>query len=728
MPGSNVLIHMTRPFWLLCVALSATLGACAEGTREPIAPARDRASASQLRASIVDLRRLAKTDDCVGCHRDVASHWASSVHAYASFDNPWYRVSVDAFRSERGENESRFCAGCHDPLLLLSGGIDEPIEAENPLAYAGITCLVCHGTEAVTADGNASLSLAPTEALIPDPASASEIAAHRKALSLEPLRTAALCGSCHRSFSGPEMGNENHLPGIEDFGDWASSAYAGAVQDHLISRDLATCQDCHMPVEPASDGELAGSRDAEVRSHRWAASHSALAAQLPDRTYADRARSTLQGSILLDIGPVVAGSRRYVLPREAMLEGGETLQFDVVLENLRVGHRFPGGVRDLQDSWVEVTLGDASGRVLGVSERRKDDGGDVFVLRATVLDADARPERLHRVHRFAAAAFDQTLGAHQARTVRYSIELPKNLELPLRIDARLLHRKHSPEFQALACEASRSVRGLEFAAGAVARAKIAIDPCVDEPVTSIGTATAWLGEGAMLESARGGAARPDVERLLRHSRALLAGPQEAAHLAKPSLERAMRLASKPRDSEMIAQAWLLRARLSAREGRADEAIGFIRRAESLAGRLPVFDRVRGDALAQVWRWSEALESYRRVVDASPSDPGAWKNLARAYGSLGDDENALRAAEAGLVFAPRDEALLRSRALALRSLGHADAEHASRQWLAHRTPDEQSALLSRCERAYESCGRDRQPIPDYTLVPPTKAFHASIDSR
>lgn len=726
MPGSNVLSHMTRPRWLLCLALSASLGGCTDGAPEPHAPPSDGASASQLRATMVDVGRLAKTDDCVGCHRDVASHWASSVHAYASFDNPWYRASVDAFRIARGEEESRFCAGCHDPLLLLSGEIERPVEAENELAYAGVTCLVCHRAEAAAADGNASLSLAPTKALIPDPANATEIAAHREALTMDPLRTAALCGSCHRSFSGTEMGNENHLPGIDDFGDWASSAYAGAVQNHLVSKAPATCQSCHMPAERASDGELAGSRDGEVRSHHWAASHTALAAQLPDRTYADRARSTLQGSIVVDIGPVVAGSRRYLLPREAVLKGDETLRFDVVLENVRVGHRFPGGVRDLQDSWVEVTLRDASGRILGVSERRKEDGTDVFVLRATVLDTDARPERLHRVDRFAAAAFDQTLGAHQARTVRYSIELPKEPALPLRIDARLLHRKHSPEFQSLACEASRSERGLRFAAGALELGKIAIDPCVDEPVTTIGKVTAWLGEGAILESARGGATRPDVERLLSHSRALLEGPQEAAHLAKRSLERAIRLASKGAAPEMIAQAWLLRARLSARQGRADEAIRFIRRAEALAGRLPAFDRVRGDALARVWRWTEALDSYRRVVDASPSDPGAWRNLARAYGSLGDDENALRAAEAGLVFAPRDEALLRSRALASRSLGQTDAEEASRQWLAHRTPDEQPVLLNRCERAYESCGRDRQPIPDYTLVPPTNAFHASID--
>jgi predicted Zn-dependent protease len=155
---------------------------------------------------------------------------------------------------------------------------------------------------------------------------------------------------------------------------------------------------------------------------------------------------------------------------------------------------------------------------------------------------------------------------------------------------------------------------------------------------------------------------------------------------------------------------------------------FTRRAEALVGASPVFDRIRGDAFATVWRWADAVEAYRRVVDAAPRDHRGWRMLARAYGSLSDDQNALDAANAGLALAPYDEALLRSRALALSSLGFPDAEAARQKWLAHRAPDAQPSLLSACERAHEVCRRDRQPIPHYTLAPPTKPFHASVDSR
>ena len=674
----------------------------------------------------MDVSRLAKTDDCASSHTDVASHWEHSAHAYASFDNPWYRAGVDLFRLERGQRNSRFCAGCHDPLLLLSGDIDHEVTPENDLAYAGITCLVCHSVEATRPDGNASFAMTDEAILIPDPADPEEIEAHRARLTLDPLRTAALCGSCHRSFSGPDIGNASHLPGIDDFGDWSSSAFAGAVQDHLVSVEEASCQGCHMKPVPASDAEMAGAHDGVVRAHRWTASHTALAAQLPDPMNARQAEEELGGAVTVDVGPVRVGERRYLFPSESRVRGGERLIFDVILQNERTGHRFPGGVRDLQDAWVEVEVRDASGRVLGVSQPGSDSHEDVFVLRATMLDAQAEPDLLHRVHGFAAPAFDRTLEAHDARAVRYSSMLPKHVAEPIRVSVRLLHRKHGPELRAFACEASRTERGRAFRHGAKLRGKVAIDPCAESPVTVIGSATAWLGRGASERERKGGAARPAVERLLSQGLALLHSKQEHLHIAQPSIEMAQRLAREARSPTLQARAFVLQARLAAVQGLPERTVSHLKRAESLIGPSPVFDRVRGDAYAQVWRWTQAADAYRRVADAAPLDHRAWSNLARALGSLSWDSEALLAAETGLRLAPNDEHLLRSRALALEALGRPEAESAKRRWLSHRRPDAQSALLATCERSHDRCRRDRQPIPHYTLTPPRKVVHASID--
>src|SRR5687767_5092351 len=67
---------------------------------------------------------LADVETCGRCHQDVIAQWRTSAHAFASFQNPIYRVSVDRLRKEVGKKESRFCGGCHDISLLVDGVMD----------------------------------------------------------------------------------------------------------------------------------------------------------------------------------------------------------------------------------------------------------------------------------------------------------------------------------------------------------------------------------------------------------------------------------------------------------------------------------------------------------------------------------------------------------------------------------------------------------------------------
>jgi len=695
-----------------------------DGTKRIFTPS------SMVAPTTIDVARLAKVDDCASCHADVASHWMHSVHAYASFDNPWYRASVDEFREERGKRESRFCAGCHDPLLLISGDIDAEVEPDNELAYAGITCLVCHSVESARPDGNGSFALTDRPVLIPDPAVPEEIEAHRARLAMPALRSAELCGSCHRSSVGPAMGNSSHLRGIDDLGDWQTSAFAGAFPDYLVEGEPQTCRGCHMSDEAALLGDLAATRG-EVHGHRWAASHTAMLAQMPDATMARDASSSLKGSVVLDVGRTRVGNRSFVLPEEAEITEGAELVFDVVIENAKPGHRFPGGTRDMHDVWLEVELLDARGRLIAASRRSGSGDGEVFVLRSTVLDEAADPELLHRVHRFSTVAFDRTIQASGVQLVRYETTLPPELTLPLRIEVRVLHRKHRLELQRVACAATATERGKAFAEHARIAGKIPLDPCSEQPTTTVAESTTWLGaddppslDGNDMESVR-----TTAERLLAQARGLLEDTQEHAFRARPVLRRAVEEAKRTGSASDLARAHLLLARLAATEGRADEAVEWTDCVQEAVGAHPVLDRVRGNALARVWRWSEAAEAYERLVAASPRDPSAWRALANAYGSLGLDEQAQQAAEAWLRLRPRDEELLRTRALALASLGDPEAASAERTWLRHRSPDEGPAALARCERKHVRCRTDRQPIPLYALRKPLgKVIHASIDPR
>jgi hypothetical protein len=186
---------------------------------------------------------------------------------------------------------------------------------------------LCHSIESVSADGNGSFTLSDQPILIPDPAVPQEVEAHRSRLTMEPLRSGALCGACHRSFSGAALGNPNHLAGIDDLGDWRESGYGGGVPDVLAESESATCQDCHMEAESTRLGDFAAT-DGFVSNHRWAASHTAMANQLDEQQFA-RTRDTLKRAATIHLGSVEVDGTRFLLPEEARLRGGRHLTLEV---------------------------------------------------------------------------------------------------------------------------------------------------------------------------------------------------------------------------------------------------------------------------------------------------------------------------------------------------------------------------------------------------------------
>src|SRR5205085_6450809 len=83
---------------------------------------------------------------CRRCHPDIYEQWTGSAHRFSSFDNQWYRKSIEYMQDVVGVRPSKWCAGCHDPALLFSGMFDTPIKkiVNRPEAHAGLGCLMCH--------------------------------------------------------------------------------------------------------------------------------------------------------------------------------------------------------------------------------------------------------------------------------------------------------------------------------------------------------------------------------------------------------------------------------------------------------------------------------------------------------------------------------------------------------------------------------------------------------
>src|SRR5262245_33972179 len=86
---------------------------------------------------------LGNSDYCGACHTDIYQQWSASSHHFSSFNNPFYRRVALHTLERRGRDVLALCAGCHDPLPLLSGELDR-LDLKGWTANAGITCLACH--------------------------------------------------------------------------------------------------------------------------------------------------------------------------------------------------------------------------------------------------------------------------------------------------------------------------------------------------------------------------------------------------------------------------------------------------------------------------------------------------------------------------------------------------------------------------------------------------------
>lgn len=655
---------------------------------------------------------LADIADCEPCHADIADQWRASAHGFASFQNPIYRVAVDRFRAQAGPDKARFCAGCHDIALLVDGILDRPPAADSR-ARVGISCRICHGIEHTRPDGNGSYTLTARPIVIPRDGDPDSVAQHKATTALAPLRTAALCGTCHRSFLGQPTGTPHFLAGADDLTPWSRSEYAASklarIDDDIAEKD---CRACHMRKEPASDD--AAAKDGKVASHRFPGGHTWMASMRGDPRQLERERAQIRGALSIDAPALIHPARGLrTLPADgAHIEPGEPLLIDIVVRNLRVGHRFPGGVSDAQDTWIEITIDDARGhRIAEAGTQHEHTGADptAHVLRALILDEAGAPLFAREVHRFRALAANHTIPPRDAAVISFAFDAPSSLEgaLPLKVTARLRHRSRSLDLQRAACTDSETPWG---------RAYAAIDPhdaCAPQQITDIARAETLLGPGAPSLSRE-----PTWKRLYDHALGLQHAVQERLHEARPSLERALldvEATGTARDRAIVhwALAWL-----EAHEGRTDEALRRLDHVETLIPGHPATAALRGDALSIVWRWSEAVSPLAAAARAAPRDDAAWTRLALALGSRGGDPRAsLHAALTGLAIQPRDPDLLHVQALALRALHDPGAPAAAAAYDEHRPADVIPEIKSRCSMNTPGCALERNPVHTHRMRQP-----------
>jgi Flp pilus assembly protein TadD len=440
-----------------------------------------------------------ESDSCKRCHEDIYNQWYSSTHHFSSFNNQWYRKSIEYMQDTVGTKPSKWCGGCHDPAVLYSGLMDTPIKqiVHRPESQAGLGCMMCHSIADVKSTmGQADFyleypklhELAATKNpvaralhdflinLNPEP--------HRRVF-LKPFmrtQTAEFCSSCHKVHLDVPVNHYRWFRGFNEYDNWQASGVSGqGARSFYYPPKPQQCADCHMPLEKSAD---AGNINGFVHSHRFPGANTAVPTANEDAPQLKLTKDFLKsGALTVDIfamspaqimpqpGAVSQSdlSTTFAVGEEAetkittaggevapvtaplnrvqpVLRRGDTERVDVVVRTKKVGHFFPGGTVDAYDTWLELKGTDDTGQTIFWSGKVEDDGkGPVekgaHFYRSLQIDAHGNPINKRNAWATRAVVYVRLIPPGAADTVHFRMQIPENAGNKITLHARLLYRK-----------------------------------------------------------------------------------------------------------------------------------------------------------------------------------------------------------------------------------------------------------------------------------------------
>jgi len=444
---------------------------------------------------------------CGECHQDVYKQWNSSAHHFASFNNQFYRKSIEYMQDVAGTTQpSKWCAGCHDHALLLNGKWEKPVkeQIDTPEAQNGLGCMSCHSIVSVQSsmgNGGFTMEYPPLHELANSKNEYVRAANHFLTyLNPEPHRRAFLkpfmrqdsaefCASCHKVHLDVPVNNYRWVRGFNDYDNWQASGVSGqGARSFYYPPKTSTCSDCHMPMVPSTDP---GSHDGKIHSHRFPGANLALAVVNKDEEQRKATEAFLKsGFMTVDIfavspiaekngetkmlrrkadapdtmssfavgeeaehnGPaVIREVSELAAPIDragAKLVPGRTARVDVVVRTRKIGHFFPGGTVDSFDVWLELEGHDAAGRKIFWSGKVDEDGkGPVergaHFYRSYQLDGDGNMINKRNAFQMRSVLYVRLIPPGAADVAHFRVSVPKDAQGAITFTAKLNYRKFS---------------------------------------------------------------------------------------------------------------------------------------------------------------------------------------------------------------------------------------------------------------------------------------------
>ncbi len=474
----------------------------AGGPRSPFFPS----SARTNTGNIIPSNFFMDSQRCGECHKDVFEQWKSSMHHFASFNNQFYRKSIEYMQSVVGTKPSKWCAGCHDHAVFFNGRFDKPIsgQIDTAEAHAGLACTSCHAithVEGSMGNGGFTIQYPPLHNLLssrnrfvraadyfltyldPEP--------HRRTF-LKPFmkqQEAEFCSACHKVHLDIPVNNYRWIRGFNDYDNWQASGVSGqGARSFYYPAKSMNCVTCHMPMVASKDP---GNIDGKVHSHRFPAANTAVAHVNQDAAQMKAEEDFLKsGFITVDIfaaspvdekapapmlrrgggeGPKLSST--FAVGEEAEQSGqaflrdvgqvsapidaagatyqpGSTVRVDVVVRTRVIGHFFPAGTIDAFDVWLELQGKDADGKTIYWSGMVEDNGkGPVepgaHFYRAFLIDGEGNAINKRNAWQARSTLYVRLIPPGAADVAHFRVRIPPGAKGPITLTAKLNHRKFS---------------------------------------------------------------------------------------------------------------------------------------------------------------------------------------------------------------------------------------------------------------------------------------------
>lgn len=402
------------------------------------------------------------------CHTEIYTEWAVGAHRWSASDQ-LYQAVQEIMTREEGAHATRYCAGCHDPISLLTGYKDAERGLNAPGYDEGASCVLCHSIREVDIQGNGNyIWQAPTRYAFENKSNPASVFLsefliraypdqHLKDFDLTLMRKPEFCGACHKQFIDKEVNKFGWVQLQNQYDEWkASHWFRGGDPERMLA-----CQQCHMrlvdstdPARGDPDDPLRGN-DGKHRNHRILAANQFMPLALKLEGAQEQAtlvEGWLQGKTQVPEiedrwakGPAVPVA--IVAPQAA--SAGERLKVRVTITNNKVGHSFPTGPLDLIESWVELVVRDDAGRMVFHSGLLDDDlhvEPGSFVFRAEGIDQRGRLIDRHNLWDMIGARYKRSIFPGYTDTVEYEFTVPRNSGSRLHLAARLRYRKLNQSF------------------------------------------------------------------------------------------------------------------------------------------------------------------------------------------------------------------------------------------------------------------------------------------